>query len=103
MPKSYKLSSQAQGDLEEILDYIAQDNLAASVRMRKTFKEACLKLAEYRSLGHWREDIASKRIRFWGVHSYQIVYDPETEPLIILRILSGWRDIGNIMDDGWLE
>lgn len=103
MTKQHKLTLQARADLEDIWRYIAEDNPAAADRVEAALYESFDKLAQYPGLGHWREDIASKRVRFWGVHSYQIIYDPETDPLVILRILSGWRDIGGILDDGWLE
>lgn len=103
MPKSHKLSIQAEADYAEILSYIARDNPIAARRVKDALEAAFSRLSEYPHLGHLRDDVTSKRVRFWGVHSYQIVYDSENDPLVILRILSGWRDIGDILDDGWLE
>ena len=102
MAKIYRLSDTAQQDYEEILRYIARDNVAAAERVRDKIEDALDKLAENPNIGHKRNDITAKHVRFWGVYSYQIVYDQDASPLLILRILSGYRDIGNMLDDDLL-
>jgi plasmid stabilization system protein ParE len=37
------------------------------------------------------------RVKFWTVYSYQIVYDPETKPVQIIRVLHGMRDTPEIL------
>lgn len=54
-------------------------------------------LATQPELGHWRKDLTSKPVRFWFVYSYLIVYDPATRPLEVVRILSGYRDITELL------
>jgi len=50
-------------------------------------------LASNPGLGHTRRDLTSKPVRFWPVYSYLIIYDAETQPLEVIRILSGYRDV----------
>jgi antitoxin ParD1/3/4/toxin ParE1/3/4 len=50
-------------------------------------------------MGHLREDLTDEPVRFWSVYSYVIVYDPETQPLQILRILHGARDVRRVLDE----
>ena len=41
-------------------------------------------------IGHLREDLTRRPVKFWPVYSYLIVYDPETK--------HGNRDIGEILN-----
>jgi antitoxin ParD1/3/4/toxin ParE1/3/4 len=50
-------------------------------------------------MGHLREDLTDEPVRFWSLFSYVIVYDPETQPLQILRILHSARDLRRILDE----
>ena len=50
--------------------------------------------------GRSREDLSTLPLRFWLVppyRSYWIVYDPKTEPLQVIRILHGARNISSIL------
>lgn len=98
MTKPYKLTESAKTDIKEIVAYIARDNPPAAKRVRTDLKEAFLKLSEHPFMGHVREEITHKSLRFWPIHSYQIIYNPESSPLAIVRILSGYRDIGDLLD-----
>ena len=48
-------------------------------------------------LGHVREDLTGRPLKFWPVYSYLVVYDPETKPIQIIRVLHGMRDIEDIL------
>lgn len=48
-------------------------------------------------LGHLREDLTDEPLRFWPVHSYLIIYRPGRTPLQIVRVLSGYRDIRDLL------
>ena len=54
-------------------------------------------LAHNPELGHVRHDLTSKSVRFWTVYSYLIIYDPESRPLEVVRILSGYRDVAALL------
>jgi plasmid stabilization system protein ParE len=55
------------------------------------------RLAEMPELGHFREDLADEPLRFWPVHSYLIIYRPDRKPLEVVRVLSGYRDIAELL------
>ena len=90
-------SPEARLDLLEIWEYIARDNLDAADRVEEQIKQAVLMLAQNPELGHFRRDLTSKSVRFWPVHSYLIIYNPATDPLEIVRILSGYLDVASIL------
>ena len=95
--KRYVLTSAAKQDVNDIWDYIASDNIEAADRVLDGLESAMNKLAKNPDLGHWREDLADKRHRFWLVYSYLIVYRHETKPLQIVRVLHAARDVQNIL------
>lgn len=95
----YILSVAAREDLAEIADFIRQDNPDAAKRVVRSFKEAFRKLARTPRIGHVREDLARRSLRFWPVYSYLIIYSAESRPLQIVRILRGTRDVRRILED----
>ncbi len=89
----YVYSPEARRDLLEIWEYIAFRNLDAADRVEQEIEKAVKLLASNPKLGHVRSDLTTKPVRFWTVYSYLIIYDPASEPLAVVRILSGYRDI----------
>lgn len=96
----FVLTPQAKADLYEISDYISKDNPDAARRVRTELREAMRKLAVMPEMGHLRQDLARKPFRFWPVYSYLIIYEPETEPLRVVRVLHGARDVRSLLDPG---
>ena len=46
------------------------------------------------TIGHLREDLADdETLRFWPIRHYLIIYRPDSQPLEIVRVLSGRRDL----------
>jgi hypothetical protein len=37
-------------------------------------------------------------VRFFSVHSYLIIYNAASQPLSIVRILSGYRDVAILLE-----
>ena len=50
-------------------------------------------LAEMPAIGHTREDLTDKPVRFWPVGRYLIIYRPERRPIEIVRLVSAYRDV----------
>lgn len=94
----YVLSRLALQDLLEIWEYIAADNVDAADGVSSDLEQALNMLADNPLAGHLREDLVSQPLRFWLVHSYLIVYRPETKPLEVVRILSAYRDVRELLD-----
>jgi len=96
---TYELFPRAKADMEEIWLYIAQDNPSEANKTEEKFYAAFDKLADHPYMGHKREDLTLKPLRFWPVGNYLVIYDPNASPLQIIRILSGYRDAIYRTDD----
>jgi plasmid stabilization system protein ParE len=93
----YLISPDARIDLNGVWDYIAKDNLSAADRVLQEIRETMAFLAENPELGHIRKDLTSRPVRFWRIYSYLIVYSPETRPMEVVRVLSGYRDVASLL------
>jgi antitoxin ParD1/3/4/toxin ParE1/3/4 len=94
---AFKLAPEAFRDIEEIWEFIADDNLDAADRVREEIFTACEKLAAIPGMGHLRTDLADEPLRFWPVYSYLIIYRPDAKPLEIVRVLHGARDVARLL------
>ena len=90
-------SPEARLDLLEIWEHVAADDVDAADRVEREIQDAVSMLSKTPGLGHLRRDLTSKPVRFWAVYSYLVIYDPETRPLEVVRILSGYRDIAALL------
>jgi toxin ParE1/3/4 len=90
-----RLSHLADGDLDEIRDYIqAQNPRAANELVDKLF-DALESLADAPELGERREDLALG-IRSFVVHPYVIFYHRATDGIHVARIVHGARDFPSL-------
>ncbi len=85
-------------DLNEILDFIASDSVDAALRVFDRFMEVFAALAANPHLGHYREDLTARPLRFFPVFTYLVIYLPETTPLQIIRVLSCARDVESLIN-----
>src|SRR5579859_6175738 len=95
--KSFVLTPRAENDLNQIWDYIADDNIEAADRVLNALEAAFIKLTKTPGMGHVREELADRKYRFFVVYSYLIVYRYETDPLQIIRVLHAARDVQSIL------
>jgi plasmid stabilization system protein ParE len=89
----YVLSVAAELDLDEIWNYIAQDNIDAADRWVNTLFDAFSSLAQTPGMGHKREDLTAFPILFWPVGAYLILYLVQKELIEIVAVTQGARDI----------
>jgi plasmid stabilization system protein ParE len=97
---SYRFTPEAVADLSEIWSYIASDNTEAADRVEAAIYDACSVVALAPLSGQVRKHFTNRLVRFWTVQpfpNYIIVYRPETQPLQIIRILHGKRNIQRIL------
>lgn len=89
----------AKADLADIAEYIRERGSAeAAKRVGEELRRAMRKLADMPGMGHIRNDLADESLRFWSVYSYLILYRPETNPLQVIRVLHGARDVETILE-----
>jgi len=55
------------------------------------------KLAGIPNSGHRRTDLTSRKVLFYRIFSYLVIYEPESNPLQILGILHGKRNVSRIL------
>lgn len=91
------LSRRARIDLIDIETYIAANSQTAADRVVDDIFTALDKLAVNPELGHMREDLTDRKVRFWAVHSYLIVYEHSHTIIGVARILSRYRDIAALL------
>jgi plasmid stabilization system protein ParE len=97
MASRFIFTEEAETQLLEILDHLAGESEAAAVRVRHAIYDAVGKLAERPGIGHTREDLTHRPLKFWSVYSYLVVYDPEIRPLTIVSVLHGARDVEQLL------
>lgn len=94
------LSPAAFQDIQEIWGYFAHElqNLEVADRIRDELFQAMKKLGEKPGLGHFRSDLSSEPLRFWLVRNFLVIYRSELQPIQIVRILHGSRDIQTLLE-----
>ena len=99
MSLAYRLTPAAQADLDEIISFIADDNIDAGLRVLDAFEQAFELLGNNPEIGHVREDLTRQPVKFWNVYSYLVVYDAASAPLTVIAVLHGARSVDRILKD----
>lgn len=94
---AYFLTSQALQDLEEIYDFIADDNSKAALRLIKLFERNCKSIAKTPAIGRRRDELAPG-LRSLSIRKYIIFYRYNKSRVEIIRIMHGARDISSFFD-----
>ncbi len=94
----YVLADAARCDLIEIRRYLDEhagpmiaNGVLADVR------EAIRTIAKNPGIGHQREDLTRHNVLFWPIHSYFVLYDPDSRPLSVLGVLHSSRNLISIL------
>jgi toxin ParE1/3/4 len=93
----YVLSGAAELDLDEIWDYIAQDNIDAADRWIDKLFDAFQSLAQTPRMGHKREDLTAFPILFWPEDAYLILYRVQEDWIEIIAVTQGARDVPSFL------
>ena len=94
--KKFELARRALRDLEEIREFLSEDSFTAADRLLEEFYGTFRQLAEMHGMGHKREDLTHRKVLFWALHSYLIVYR-NSQPLSIVRIIHAKRDVKRLL------
>jgi plasmid stabilization system protein ParE len=60
--------------------------------------QAFQRLADMPGLGHRRNDLTKRDLRFWSVYSYLVIYR-ESDPLLIVAVLHGKRNVKRLLKE----
>ena len=96
---AFRLTPSAEEHIGDIVEFIATDNENAAVRVRDALYSAFDLVASRPGIGHAREDLTNRPLKFWSVYSYLVVYDPASQPLTIVTVLHGAQDVARILKD----
>lgn len=85
-------------DLESIRDYISRDSTAEAQRWVETIIRTCQRIRRHPQLGRPREELAPG-LRSLLVGRYYVYDRIEPRRIAIVRVLSGYREIGAVWSD----
>ena len=89
----YAFHPEAFADLDEIWEYIAEDNIDAADRVLTDIHSTLTTLAASPGIGHRRPDLSERPLRFHVARDeYLIAYAPDASPLWIVAVIHGHRD-----------
>ncbi len=94
---AYVLSKDADSDLNQIWEFIAQDNIDAADRWIEKLFDTFESLARAPGMGHTRKDLTAYSALFWPVGAYLIVYRVQPERIEIVAVTQGGRDIPSFL------
>jgi toxin ParE1/3/4 len=87
----YDFHPEAEIDLNEIWDYIADDNVSAADRVIADIHIALEHLVPFPHSGYHRTDLTNRPLRFIRVRDYLIAYAPDEKPLWVIAVMHGHR------------
>ena len=95
--RKYVLGIAAELDLDEIWEYIAQDNIESADRWVGKLFDAFDAIVRNPGIGHTRHDLTAPPIMFWPVGNYLVLYRVRKEEVEIVAVTQGARDIPSFL------
>lgn len=89
--RGYDFHPEAEVDLDEIWEFIAEDNPEAADRVIDKIEATIQALVLFPNQGHKRPDLTSRPLRFTLVREYLIAYAPDENPLWVVAVMHGRR------------
>jgi toxin ParE1/3/4 len=94
-----QFAPRARRDLVAAVRWIAKDNPAAAKALRDSVARAAENIFAHPEIGQLRPEFANPPYRFLSLTGfpYLVVYTPERNPPLILRILHAARDVPELL------
>ena len=73
MKKKFVLTPTAKADLRDILFDLTEDSPDAADRWRERFYNGFLTLGRSPGIGHYHDELLSRKYRFWNLYPYVVV------------------------------
>lgn len=98
--RNFVVAPAGRDDLVEIWEYYALTigDVDVADRISGELSSACEDLAKTPGMGHYRNDLVAEPLRFWRVREYLIIYRSEKNPIEIVRVLHGKRDVQALLE-----
>lgn len=94
---TYILTETAEGELDEILFFIAErDGVDRALHVHTQFVQAFTALEATPLMGPVKQTLTGTDVRWWWVFNFGIIYRPEDDDVVILRIVHSARDLDTI-------
>ena len=94
----YVFTELALEDLDEIRDRVLEDNGPKVARRILLELESKLELlCQFPAMGRARADLTEEDVFFFPFYSWLIVYEPESHPLTVVRLVSSYRNPKNFL------
>ena len=90
--RGYDFHPEARVDLNEVWEYIAEDNPEAADSIMDKIEAVLEVLVPFPNQGHRRADLTGRPLRFIVVRDYLIAYAPEEKPLWVVAVMHGRRN-----------
>ena len=96
--QSYQLTKTAEAELALFLDDIAtEDGVQRALYVWGKFEKAFDLLAFQPGSGVKRPKLTGERVRWWFVFKWIVIYDPDSSPTPILRVIYGPRQLEELL------
>lgn len=90
-PRRVEFSPQALLDLEEIADFIAEDNPDAAERWVERLTTTAEKVGTHPEVGRVVPEYAVDEVREVFLRTYRIIYRVESSRVLVLTVIEGHR------------
>ncbi|MEH1897020.1 MAG: type II toxin-antitoxin system RelE/ParE family toxin [Nostoc sp.] len=94
----YFIAKEASQDLDEILDYFLVRNINAGERFIQGFNKKCQNIAQFPNIGRSYANF-DPSLRGIPLDGYIIFYRVFEDSVVIVRVISGYRDLKSIFTD----
>ena len=88
----YTISTEAIRDMEQILDYLANNNISMGERLLEEFSKKCRYLTQFPLMGRSYREIRPY-LRGLPMKNYIIFYRLTEQGIEIMRVVKGDRDL----------
>jgi plasmid stabilization system protein ParE len=96
--KTIYLSNIAEQDIVDIALYLMEHNIHAANKFIDALYDAFDELNEHPLIGHTREDLTQYPVRFWTFKWHYLIVYKSSDPIEIVRVLSGYQDIACLLE-----
>ena len=95
--KTYSFSTEAIQDLDQICQYIAQNDQPAASKIFDAIRKKARLLSQFPNMGKAYSQLAPD-LRGAPIEDYIIFYYPRADGLDIARIVRGYRDLEQLFE-----
>lgn len=96
--EDYQLTQPAAAELESLLRFIAdRDGTQRALLVHGKFLEAFEVLEAQPGAGATPGTLTGDHLRWWPVYGWLEIYDSTSDPIIILRVIHGARELERLL------